>query len=458
MSSSQRPKVPATSRQEYICKIRYQNDLPAPPCPPKLLKYVTFDSQGSMDSPSLLSSLFRKENFKNLIPFSEQLGMPIDLLTVPGLIDQNDETKLLGNRTMTLHPDDQLLLLDPSLTKISKKQPAVSFLRRTQYIAEKSSISRDTKRKIGHQNRTLVEEATDPTSQLTAVERTFELAAEYENKSDLSGLVHPKKPHLKAKKVWNFLPDVSMMDQTYLSVKFHGSASLSRELIKNSKKPVDKELIETSVFKPIITESDEWMSYYTTTNSEESKSLKRKLDDTKGNLPIDEPDNTAEKYEFNLLKDYDMNFKRFDKNFEELALNFDNSNTCFFLPVNGKIDLKRRRVNENLKQHIQQNDVNKINLKVREPTTNESIQRDTIRSVFDPINYFVQQEEGSIDEEVEGELEGEGEKNEHQEEVGTVEETDQATKEEEAEDNDQMEKVVNDEALDEEKNLDGPGQ
>lgn len=389
-------------RQDYICKVRYQNDLPPPPCPPKLLKYTTFDPHRELSDSGLLSSLFRKENFKNLLPLNQvDLGMPMDLLQIPGLIERNDESLLLGSKTaFQLHPADHILLQDPQMISSSLKTQPVSFLRRTQYIAEKptsvesmSSTTGHTQTTSLHHNRKRkIDEETDALAQVRAVEATFEKAQELED-ADLTSITHPTRRTLKAKKVWNFLPDVSIIDKNFISLKFNGSASVTRSLKRDQSLP---DFYKTSVFRPVNTEyGEEWVSFYTAPESI-SSSLKEKLDDTKENVPIDESsllDELNEKYKFDHIRDYDMVFRRFESE-KELLVEFDkDSKTLYFTQINGKIDLKRRRVTPALEKIVKENTIDRLQLSLREPTTLEAIKRDNARSRYDPINYIEHEEE-----------------------------------------------------------------
>lgn len=358
------------SRQDYIAKVRYQNDLPPPPCPPKLLKYDFVQRNNAIDSSALLSSMFRRGNFADVMTLNNSFGMELDLLEVPGLLESNFKPV-----NVPLHLDDQLLMSDPSLSSMSKTSGSnVSFLRRTQYISERSSspaTNTPTKKPQKEQ-----EERTDPEAQLRAVEDTFDSV-------DAEVLKHPTKKHLTAKKIWNFLPDTTMLDQNYLSVRFVGSASILKDKKFNPSQKRKLDEVEgssrfmTSIYRPIDTESSKWVSFYSTT-SEQASDLKEKLDN--GLIGSD--------FVFEHQRDYDVNFQIYKEMYDELAITFDpDSDTAYYIPIQGKLDLKRRRVAPSLESFVKEHNVDEIDLSVRDPSTSETILRDNARVQFDPMEY-----------------------------------------------------------------------
>lgn len=78
----------AHRRQDYIARVRYQNDLPPPPCPPRLLN-IPIDIQ-KLTSWVFLSDLIRKQ--RPNMDLDMDLGMPLDMTVVPGIFDREDES------------------------------------------------------------------------------------------------------------------------------------------------------------------------------------------------------------------------------------------------------------------------------------------------------------------------------------------------------------------------------
>jgi hypothetical protein len=83
--------------QDYIARIRYSNTLPPPPNPPKLLDIPgTGIASNNYTSASYALKLAREQPLN--IEADAELGMPIDLVGLPGVFD-GDES---GMFTVTL--------------------------------------------------------------------------------------------------------------------------------------------------------------------------------------------------------------------------------------------------------------------------------------------------------------------------------------------------------------------
>lgn len=76
------------SRQDYIARIRYQNELPPPPCPPKLLD-IPIDLD-QLTSSSFLSGMVQKTPVN--VEVDMDLGMPLDMTEIPGIFEKGDES------------------------------------------------------------------------------------------------------------------------------------------------------------------------------------------------------------------------------------------------------------------------------------------------------------------------------------------------------------------------------
>lgn len=428
-------------RQEYIAKVRYINNLPPPPSNPNFLNYNTTEPKSiNQENEELMTSLFRKENFGSFIEqIDEEYGLNLNLINNTGFLDKGDESviynlKTADNQPVQLHPDDRILLRDAGIGSISKSEPGVSFLRRTEYIAEKQVVKSDeSDAKVKQQQQQQKEDQqVDPESQLQAVENTFEQAQVTLN--DLSSLKHPKRKNLKAVSTWPLLPDTSLMDSKFLNVKFSGSASLLRELqtLKRQEKDnydeyYQRNLLLSTIYKPITSEDGEWISLYQLNDSKKATSLRDKLNSTDRENPsnlLDEEEKDLEEFRFKHTKNYDMQYNRYNKPYEELAVKFVPSGDskkkrkiALYTPISGKITLKKNRASTNteINRFLKESTVDVINFKLREPNTNELKTMDNIRSEFDPMEY-------------------EGEEEEEDEEEGDVaDDFDQATKEEDKE-------------------------
>lgn len=372
------------SNIQYVAKVRYSNNLPPPACPAKILKDEENETKEEHLN-TLVSSFFRKENFKNLIRLNDDLGMPLNLISLP----EKETVNGLKNNGMNLplHPSDQLILADPSKT-IKTKSDTVSFLRRTQYIS--SDIQNSQKANNVSRIQVKKDDGLDPKTQLKTIEDMFEAPA-----VDLSSIRHPTKKHLKAKKVWNFLPDTSMLDQSYYDVKFMSSASISKnkDKSKDSIKSMTDPRLLTSLFREIeLNKSTKLVSFYLTDNAN-AEIVKQKIDDETENAPIDDneleeilkdPSNSSV---YKKQRDYDGTVKPIDP-LRQLVITFDEkTNNAYYVPVSGKLELKKCRIDPYLVPKIKELTYNQINMYIREPTNSEIENRDISRSTYDPMEF-----------------------------------------------------------------------
>lgn len=405
------------TRQEYIAKVRYINNLPPPPLNPKFIKYnVTENITPQQENEHLLSSLFRKENFNQFIAnIDEEYGMSLNPLQIRGFLDGSNPNAISANNAVPLHPKDRVLLRDAGIGNINKSEPGVSFLRRTEYIAERlGSAKTEEKAQAASKND---ENLVDPDSQLRAVEQSFDEANA--TLTNFKEMKHPRRKHLRAVAAFPLLPDTSMMDTKYLSVKFTGSASLSRELQAIKRQEKDKydeqqqrDALLCSIYKPITSEDGEWVSFYQLKDKAAAAALKEKLQSTDREQPVnllDDEELGLDVYRFRHSKNYDMHYHRFTKPYEELALKFVSENpeasqkkrkAALYSPISGRVELKKHRASTNseINKFLDESTLDVINFKLREPNTHELKRMDNIRSEYDPVEY-----EGEDDDEEESE-------------------------------------------------------
>jgi len=75
--------------QDYVVKIRYRNDLPPPPNPPKLLEIPGTGLAGGQYTSAAYASRLAREQPLN-IEADAELGMPINLIGIPGVFDGDE--------------------------------------------------------------------------------------------------------------------------------------------------------------------------------------------------------------------------------------------------------------------------------------------------------------------------------------------------------------------------------
>ncbi|ORY17822.1 Paf1-domain-containing protein [Clohesyomyces aquaticus] len=235
MASSSR----TTYTQDYIARIRYSNALPPPPCPPKLLDIPnTGLSSGQYTSAGFASRLAREQPLN--IEADAELGMPIDLVGLPGVFDGN-EAAIQPAPNPVLHPHDRALLRPPNaLGKPTASSAGVSFLRRTEYITSmttggtrfESSNSSNTMRVRGKRRRAETSED-NPTNIVRHILKGWNLAYPAdaykgpETSSQMRGAgispeekqawknpKHPSKPNVHVVDSYPLLPDWDAVPDT----------------------------------------------------------------------------------------------------------------------------------------------------------------------------------------------------------------------------------------------------
>ncbi|RVX68636.1 hypothetical protein B0A52_07063 [Exophiala mesophila] len=118
-------------KQDLVVSIRYRNDLPPPPMPPKLLDVDTGGLSHYL-TPGYASGLAKREDPN--IEVDAEGGMPIDMIGVPGYFLGDESAIMAPDVTPVLDPADLALLLTLDQIKSQGAHDNVSFLRKTQYM------------------------------------------------------------------------------------------------------------------------------------------------------------------------------------------------------------------------------------------------------------------------------------------------------------------------------------
>lgn len=233
--------------QDYIARIRYSNALPPPPNPPKLLDIPnTGLASGQYTTPGFASRLARDQPLN--IEADAELGMPLDLVGMPGIFDGDESCKkrcYSGYAQVLTHVctaiqaplqpppvhKHDLPLLRPlsTLGKPKLSDTGVSFLRRTEYISSYTSKSRfdsTTSRSLidntgNRVRRPATKVDTDsPTYIKSQVEKSFQTAAS--NVKNPTQVRHPTNRNLKIVSAYQLLPDLDAFPDAggYITVKF----------------------------------------------------------------------------------------------------------------------------------------------------------------------------------------------------------------------------------------------
>ncbi|KAI9763480.1 MAG: hypothetical protein M1840_000494 [Geoglossum simile] len=249
-SSSARPE--RVYHQDYIARIRYSNALPPPPNPPKLLDIPGTGLDGSQYTSTGFASRLAREQPLN-IEADAELGMPLDLVGMPGIFDGDESSIQAPLHPPAPHPHDRPLLraLATLGKPTSSLNSGVSFLRRTEYISTEQGRSRfesTTSRSLvkstamsATKKRRGGPDQNDPLNMLRAIIKGFDIAYPDEvyrgpdTANNLRGLVpsppeteawrnpkNPVRPELKLLDSYPVLPDLEAFPDTggYMLMKF----------------------------------------------------------------------------------------------------------------------------------------------------------------------------------------------------------------------------------------------
>ena len=91
--SSSAPRSDKAYQQDYIARIRYSNTLPPPPFPPKLLEIPNSGLYNGIYTSAGFASRLAREQPLN-IEADAELGMPIDLIGIPGIFEGNESGEM----------------------------------------------------------------------------------------------------------------------------------------------------------------------------------------------------------------------------------------------------------------------------------------------------------------------------------------------------------------------------
>lgn len=131
---------------DLLVRVRFENPLPDPPFPPKLLKVKTDISR--LGEPAYLDQLAGSASLPMLL--DSEMGMPIDLNVFDGVWDGNDASLNPALEHVKLEPADAALLAplrilaQPNGTALAPNavKPEVSWMRNSSYIQRKETVRR----------------------------------------------------------------------------------------------------------------------------------------------------------------------------------------------------------------------------------------------------------------------------------------------------------------------------
>ncbi|KAG9253357.1 RNA polymerase II-associated [Emericellopsis atlantica] len=246
--------------QEYIARIRYSNALPPPPNPPKLLDIPnTGLSSGQYTNPKFASRLAREQPLN--IEADAELGMPLDLVGMPGVFDGDERSIQAPAQQPDVHPHDRALLRPlASLGKRKAVDTGVSFLRRTEYISNLATrkpeagkgafLGASQKKRI---QRSPEAAADSPVAIKRKIERSFALADE--ELKNHKRVKHPTRKQLQLVDATPLIPDLDAFPDSgaFVTIKFDrnpvaGSSEYDKRLLSSMFRPIDRSQEEEAAF------------------------------------------------------------------------------------------------------------------------------------------------------------------------------------------------------------------
>ncbi|GAA5985689.1 hypothetical protein JCM5350_007458 [Sporobolomyces pararoseus] len=231
-----------SSKQDLLVRVRYQNPLPPPPFPPRLLHVGT--SPARYASYEFLNPLQSERELPMIL--DGELGLPLEY----GKSRDGNAVETgywLGNREVIaprnavpqpLADEDAFLLEEPATrgggsngtnngagasvgsgaaaAATESKKVDVSWLRRTEYLANETAVGGNKPTQLTPKRTPLAPIGPqDRDSRARAIANTFETAH-----IPLAELRHPTKQHLTATEAFDFLPDSELWAHEYDFVRF----------------------------------------------------------------------------------------------------------------------------------------------------------------------------------------------------------------------------------------------
>lgn len=251
--------------QDYIARVRYSNALPPPPTLPKLLDIPnTGLASGQYTTPGFASRLAREQPLN--IEADGELGMPLNLIGIPGVFDGDERSIQAPPQPPPVHPHDRPLLRPlAALGKPKVAEANVSFLRRTEYIS-----SSTTKRPEPSTNpmrgpllraKKPVRPAAPDADSPQAIKRKIDLGFEQADLDlkDPKRVRHPSKKQCQVVEALPLLPDLDGFPDSgaYVTIKFltnpvSSSSEYDRRLLSSFLRPIERTATEEAMYEAAL--------------------------------------------------------------------------------------------------------------------------------------------------------------------------------------------------------------
>ncbi|PVG01919.1 Paf1-domain-containing protein, partial [Serendipita vermifera] len=389
------------SKLDLLVRVRYQNPLPAPPYPPKLLHIPT--------NPERYATIEYTGDLANEMAFpmvvDAEMGMPIDLSRYESLWQEGGDASQLNPNPDELPPVDlkDEFLLEGSNIQAGPSRPSsqyatgstplqVSWLRRTEYVTAKDSGSRvQVLSRYLESNVDISREA-----QIRDVEATF--PPTYHG-IDISKLKHPTQPQRKAVEFFELLPDPET---------FATPCDIFRFPERPGERPLDQQdpRLESALLRPVrLDDGENFIAYYLVRDDSHAVTLKTQRSlALEMNIATEDPP-----IPFDLIRDYEIKVSSNDQS-SDLVLFFDDGTLpphvdaigstreyetrakgVYYKSISRRHNLKRRRPNEPT-EYSTKTDV--INLSYRAMDESERVERyNELEEILNPLYEPPEEEE-----------------------------------------------------------------
>lgn len=243
-------------------RVRFENPVPDPPFPPKLLNVTT--DVARLGEPSYLDQLALSAPHPMLL--DAEMGMPIDLNDFDGVWDGDDSAiNPVHDAERVLDPADAELLAPLTIGGPNgvagaaahtgpAGKPEVSWMRNTSYLAKMDGVAR--RRTVAETHTEVVDASED--AQIATIEKTFkDVAAQ-----PLEGMRHPdaKRKHLRVVESYDILPDDESWPNSYIMIKFPERPSAAT--VANPGAKASGPRLDRAILRPVMEDDQQIMEYF----------------------------------------------------------------------------------------------------------------------------------------------------------------------------------------------------
>ncbi|KAI8359068.1 RNA polymerase II-associated [Choanephora cucurbitarum] len=335
-------------RSDYICRVRYRNALPPVPYPPKM---ITIPSLIERHVPYQSTSLVEQTPYS--LVMDQSASIPFDKALVDYLDAMETNPEEVNEDIEEVAEEDRILLTEPkgdtSSTGFSARKHNVTWLRRSEYIAQETRGLAN--RREGVENKFAMSAAAARKrnyntleDQIAGVENTF--------KPLPSDLRHPQTK-AKAKKIIPVLPDTESWENIYTIGQFSTEPADELRMAKRraiesspgfdaSKRPrfSETDATDRGILRPMVNPHDPDDTYlvWFLPDSESTKRLVKQKEDPLGGLSEDV-------LTYHAVRDYEYkNDAGANSKYLLLTMHMDDiGERALYCPIRSKMVVRKKR-------------------------------------------------------------------------------------------------------------------